>query len=604
MKKQSLVTAIGLLAIVSLLSGAMAQPYVYPAEYAATATQGGTINEDLFGDFKTLNPVLSAEAGESSVLGMASGPGLVSRDWLGNRSFRDEDGNWNLFWASNVDEVVPDQEFVVTVRQGWKWSDGTEMTVDDAIAAATIIADKDVQSNSFSCAYVDTDPIKYEKIDTYSYRITLPRPVVNSLAVKDCGTIPAHIFMPVYEAEGAAGVRALWGVDTPVSELVSGGAYVISEFRPGERVVLTKNPGYGAFVQAADGSPLPGPDRWVVTFSEDQNAILSRVVTGQTDFYYPTTLDQVRAIREAIDGGSIQGTLYANLGQGTLVDFMTYNFNKTNECKRDMFRNPAFRTAISSMIDRDALVQGALGGLGSPAKDWQSEAAAPFDAPELPPFEFDPEQGTELLASIGFTDLGPDGVLFNPNTGCRVEFDLQYNSGNNRRAQEAAIISQTVANYGVKVNPREVASAIWADAIQGSTGDFDPAVGRAVDYDAQIWGLAGGDIDNPSAENVFGVGVILNAWNKSTTDVASWEVLMDRLSQDMISQLDLDKRVAIYDERADLMRHYLPLTPLIATSFNFFNHLGNVWPKDKLDANSIESPYRPGAYRELITVAQ
>src|SRR5690606_8621456 len=206
-----------------------------------------------------------------------------------------------------------------------------------------------------------------------------------------------------------------------------------------------------------------------------------------------------------------------------------------------------------------------VGGLGFPAKDWNTEAAAPFDAPNLPPFEFDPERGVELLASIGFTELGPDGVLRNPATGCRVEFDLQYNSGNNRRAQLAVIVSQTLAEYGVQVNPREVSSEIWSNSITGTAEGFDPARGRTVDYDAQIWGLAGGDIDNPHFENGLRLGSNLNAWNKSREDFASWELLMDRLTAQMVAELDLNKRIEIYNERAELMREFLPITPLIST---------------------------------------
>ena len=592
------------IAALALVGAVFAQPHVWSSEYAPTAVQGGTVSEDLFGDFTTLNPVLISSAQENAVIGMTAGPGLVYRDWLGNRSFRQDDGTFNMDWAESIEEVQPNQEFIVTVKQGWTWSDGVEMTADDAIAAWTIIGDADVQSNAYGCSVVDTDPVVYEKIDTYSYRITLPRPVTNALAIKDCGTVPAHVFMPVYEESGAEGVRAMWGVDTAPSEMVYGGPYVISEFRQGERIVLTKNPAYGGMAQAADGSALPGPDEWIVTFSQDQNAILSRLVTGQSDFYWPTTVDQLRAITEALDSGAIDGELYANLGPSGAVDFITYNFNKMDECKREMFRNNVFRQAISIMIDRDALVQGAVGGLGFPAKDWNSEAAAPYDSPHLDHFEFDPERGVEMLASIGFTELGPDGVLRNPNTGCRVAFDLQFNSGNNRRAQLAVITSQTVAEYGVEITPREVSSEIWSDSIVGTSEGFDPAAGRSVDYDAQIWGLAGGDIDNPHFQNGLMLGTNLNAWNKSRSDVAAWEILMDRLTADMVTELDSDTRVSIYNERATLMRENLPITPLISTAFHFYHDLGNVWPVDKLDANSIEGPYRPGNFRTLLTISQ
>ena len=596
------------LALCSLGAFAFAQPFQWPEAYAPEAPQGGVIEETVFGDFLTLNPILSSSATEGAVLEMTGGPSIIYRDWVGNRSLRNEDGTFNLLWASDIEEVREEQEFVITLREGWMWSDGTEMTADDLIATQTIISDPDVQANAFDCGYVGAEgdqPVTLEKLGTYQVRLTLPTPQVNALGRKLCavyntpGMIPAHIFMPVYEEQGAEGVLALWGVDTPVGELVSGGPYMISEFRPGERIVMEKNPMFGENVQAANGDPLPGPDRWTVTFTEDRNAQLALVTTGQASFYWPTTLDEVRAVQQAVQNGSINGELFANIGPDTLVDFITYNFNTTNECKANLFRSPDFRQAISIMINRDALVDAALGGLGFPAGDFNSDAAAPFDAPNLDPFEYNPERGVEILNSIGYTQEGPDGVLRNPQTGCRVAFDLQFNSGNNRRAQEAQVIAQTLAPYGVEVNPREVSTEIWSNSITGTEG-----LPREVDYDAQIWGLAGGDVDNPSSVNVVGLGVNLNSWNKSTTDVEPWEITMDRLSRRMDQTLDLEERIAVYNQRAELMREYLPMTPLISPAFHFYENMGNIWSEETLDSNSIESPYNPGNFRQNVTAPQ
>jgi peptide/nickel transport system substrate-binding protein len=407
--------------------------------------------------------------------------------------------------------------------------------------------------------------------------------------------------MPLYEEQGAAGVRGLWGVDADPTTIVSGGPYLLSEFRPGERLILEKNPMYGDFVQAADGSPMPGPDTWAVTITEDRNAELSLIVTGQANFYWPTTLDEVRAVNEAVNSGTIDGTFFPNISPSTGVDFITYNFNNTDECKRNMFREPMFRQAISIMIDRESLVQAAVGGLGFPARDFNGDAAAPFNAPDLPPFEFNPEAGVEMLAELGFTELGDDGVLVNPETGCRVEFALQFNSGNNRRAQLAQVIAQTVAPFGVNINPLEVSVDIWQESIVGDL-DFDETGERTRDYDAQIWGLAGGDVDNPSSVNVLGLNTNLNSWNKSATDVEAWEVEMSELSYEMDGTLELQERVELYNQRADIMREYLPITPLINQSFHFYHNLGNVWDEDNLDANSIESPYRPGGFRGQLTL--
>lgn len=583
-------------------SVAFGQPFQWPENYAPTAPQGGSVKEALFGDFLTLNPVLTSSAQETAVLGMAAGPDLIYRDWLGNRSYRKEDGSFNLVHAASIEEVRPEQEFVITLKEGWKWSDGTEMTADDYLAARTIIGDPEVQSNSYASTVVgdNEEPLEYEKLGTYQFRVTAPEPQVNLIFnVDDIGAVPAHIFMPVYEQKGAEGILALWGVDTPVAQLVSGGPYKITEFRSGERIVLSKNPEYGKNVQAADGSPLPGPDTWTVDFVADRNAQVALVTTGQASFDWPQTVDDVRAVQQAVQNGTVGGTFFPNIGPDTLVDFITYNFQKKNECKRTLFRAPEFRQAIAIMIDRQALIQAALGGLGFPASDWNSDSAAPFDAPNLQPFEFNPERGVELLSSIGYTETDQDGVLKDPDTDCRVAFDLQFPSGNNRRSQEAQVIGQTLSQYGVRVNPREVSSEIWSDSITGTEAE-----GTKVDYDAQIWGLAGGDVDNPSAVNVLGLGENLNSWNKDPENAEPWEISMDRLSRRMDRTLDLDERVAVYNERAELMREYLPMTPLISPAFSFYGNMGNLWPKEALDANAIESPYRPGSFRANLTAPQ
>ena len=595
----------------AVLAGSLAyaQPFTWPENYAPTAPQGGNVNETIFGDFSTFNEAIIASANERAVIGLTLAPELIYRDWLGTRSFRNEEGDFNLYLASSIEEVRPEQEFIITLREGFTWSDGEPITAEDFMAAREIIGDPDVQSNEYSSTVVgdSEEPIVYEQLGEYQFSVTLPEAQVNAMfGVITVGALPAHVYMPVYEAQGAEGVRSLWGIDTPVEELVSGGPYMITEFRPGERIVLTKNPAFGENVKAADGSALPGPESWTVTFAADNNAQVALVTTGQADFFWPTGLNDTQAIQQAVTNGTIGGDFYANIGPSGAVDFITYNFNNTNECKRNMFRAPEFRQAISLMVDRDALVQAAVGGLGYPAIDYGGgEAAAPFDAATLDPFEFNPDQGLELLASIGFTEQGPDGVLRNPDTDCRVSFTLQFNEGNDRRSQLAQVTAQTLSEYGVEVNARQVSTDIWSQSIDaGFKNPEDESAGREVNYDAQIWGLAGGDVDNPSSVNVLGLAELLNAWNKSTTDVQPWEISMDRLSRRMDRTLDLDERVAVYNERAELMREYLPMTPLIQQAFSFYTNLGNTWPEEALDANSIESPYTPGNYRENLTKAQ
>jgi peptide/nickel transport system substrate-binding protein len=571
----------------------LAQTFTWPEAYAATAKAGGTIRETTIGDLNTYNILFTSTATDQAVASMFAGPGVIYRDWVGTRTFQNEAGEYNLFWASSIEEVQPGQEYIYTLKEGWKWSDGTEMTADDIITTFNIVSNPDVASDYYyTCGTVEDELVTYEKLGTYQFRVLFPKPIVNAVA-SVCPTLPAHIFGPAYEQGGVEGIQALWGIDTDVTTIVSGGEYMLSEYRPGERAVLTKNPVYGEFVKAADGTPMPGPDEWILTVVEDRNAELALCATGQCSFYYPDTLDRVAATQEAVSNGTIQGEFYPEIGPGSFTDYLVYNFNNTDLCKVEMFRNTTFRQAINAMIDRQALIDAALGGLGVAGYDYNTEASAPFDAPALreQPFEFNPEEGVRLLGTIGFTELGEDGVLMNPETGCRVEFTVQYNAGNTRRAQIAEVMRQTAEPYGVKINPREVSVEVWSESMDGTS------LPRNHDFDAQVFALVGGDVDNPSGPNVFPIAANLNAWNKSKADAQPWEILVERLTKQMDTELDLDARVAIYNERAQILREQLPLTPLISPSFHYYHNMANVWPLEALDSNSIESPYNPGNYR-------
>jgi ABC-type transport system substrate-binding protein len=147
----------------------------------------------------------------------------------------------------------------------------------------------------------------------------------------------------------------------------------------------------------------------------------------------------------------------------------------------------------------------------------------------------------------------------------------------------------------VSITPREVTVEVWGDAWSGTE------LPRAHDFDAQIGALVGGDIDNPSGDNVLRIASNLNGWNKSRADAQPWELLMDRLTVEMNETLDLDARIALYNERAEIMREHLPLIPLVSPSFHFYHNMGNVWPVEAMDSNSIQSPYRPGGSRGELT---
>ena len=576
-----------LLAALVLVGTAAAQPFRWPAEYGVPE-RGGEISEGRVDPAEPgFNP-FNLLGGYGALL---DPPPLVYRDWAGDRSIRRSDGGFNLLFAADIEELERDRDFVVTLREGWRWSDGVEITAADFVETTIMLRDLEVGAGNVRCAYQDDEPIEIRQLDRYRFRFTLPRPRINAIAVEYCEPVPMHVFGPVYEQEGAAAVNAMWGEDADPSEIVSGGPWVVSEIRPGERYAFARNPYFGDMVQAADGTPLPAADRWVIRFAPDDTQLSVLALSGALDIYRNLDLDDLRALAESIDQGVLPGRIVSG-GPSDSVDFFSFNFNHPDPCKRRMFREVDFRRAASLLIDREALVQAATGGLGQPARMWRSPLR-PFHAPDLPPLEHRPEQALELLAGIGFTERGADGVLRDPESGCRAEFELLYNEGNSRRGAQAQVMSQSAAAYGVAIQPRQVSAGLWAEAIIGTE------LPRSVESEAILWGLTGGDIDNPSAINVFRIGANLNAWNKSRTDVQAWELLLDQLTRQLDRELLLEARVEIYEQREALLRRWMPVIPLISPGHYVYLGVGNTLPEELLDTAFLKLG-GPGNALELL----
>ena len=75
-------------------------------------------------------------------------------------------------------------------------------------------------------------------------------------------------------------------------------------------------------------------------------------------------------------------------------------------------------------------------------------------------YAYDAEKAKSLLAEDGWV-AGKDGILV--KDGHRFSFELQFNAGNSRREQVAAVIQQNLKDVGIEVTPKGIDFATWID---------------------------------------------------------------------------------------------------------------------------------------------
>ena len=457
-----------------------------PVDHSAweRGRHGGRFVVTNISDAKTFNPVVAKETSTTDITDRLFA-GVVRRSQL------------TLEWEPGLAErweISEDQKTITLyLRSGLTWSDGDPITADEIVWSVNeIYKNEEVETSTRDALIVGDEFAEFELIDDLTYRIVLPSVYAGIFEIASIGPMPRHIFEPLIEAEGAAAVNSFWGVDTDVSTIVGNGPFLIADYVPSQRVVMTPNPNY--YEQDEWGQQLPYLDEFVIEFVEDQDTGLARFVAGETDAWGLRGEDY----GVLVDKQEADNFLIYNVGPASSTQFITFNQNPIDGDEDGGIEPPAltwlsnktFRQAMAHLIDRQTIINNIAFGFGYPQYSfvwtvspyyWQGAADAAF--------KYDPGRAKELLDSIDYVDRDGDGVREDLD-GNKIELILNTNSGNDVREQIGELFSQEANAAGVDVTfkpeafnelvTRLVSSFDWQMILIGLTGSVDPVGGANV----------------------------------------------------------------------------------------------------------------------------
>lgn len=559
-------------------SSAFAAPFVWPAAWTAeqnTANKrGGEFRDFAISDFKTINPFTSAEA-NSIPNTMREGTGLFIQD--------PRNDDLIPYMAAGEPTVSNGgKRFVVKIRQGMKFSDGQPITADDWITTWKIHTDDKVGSNSYSSFFLNKKPITIKKIDDYTLQFDFPQRSSEAYLRMSFTPWPDHIFGKAYRAGGAEAIKKMWTLGTPVNQIVSPGMWVLESYRAGERTVFEKNKYWGEWNKDSRGNALPYLDRYSYRITGDLNAALAAFLAGQIDDFEPRNADDLAQIKRAIDGGKLKATLLPNVSPQASSQWIVFNWNKASDpAKQKLFRDVRFRRAMSHIANREAMVQLALGGLGtenyfSVYPIFRQQIAAGASAPKYP---YNLAEASKLLAQLGYTKKNAQGYLVDKN-GKVLEFNLSTNAGNTVREQLGRIFADEAKKVGVKVNFTPI--------------DFNNLVNQLLakgedrPFEAILLGLSGGSNIWPFGNNVVPCDGNLHSYNKNSkgTCLTPQESLMTKLYYQGDAEIDPAKRRAIGAQLMKAEGELQPVIYLVGGNYHvaFNERLGGEYPRNLMNA--------------------
>ncbi|GBF03969.1 peptide ABC transporter, periplasmic peptide-binding protein, appA [Deinococcus aerius] len=572
-------------ALALTVGSATAAPFVLPAKWMAAnpsqAKTGGEVRIYSLSDYKTLNPFTSAEAD--------SLPDLMSDVGLGGLFTQDPSTDKFIPHMADAMPTVSNggKRFVVKLRQGMKFSDGQPITADDFVTTFKIHTDDKVGSNSYDSFFLNGKPITLKKIDDYTLQFDFPQ--VSSGAYVRMAFIPwpDHVFGPVYRSKGAEGIKAMWGISADPKTIVSPGPWVISNYQPGQRAVLRKNPYFGEWNKDGAGKPLPYLDTMSIRLLKDLNAGLAAYLAGQIDTFAPSKADDLAQIKRAIDSGNLKAQLFPNVSPNATSQWIVFNWNKAADpFKQKLFRDVRFRQAMSHIANRQGMIQLALGGLGTEVYTGVYPVFKNYQFASTPKYPYNLAQASKLLAQIGFTKKNAQGYLVD-RTGKVLEFNLSTNAGNTVREQLGRIFADEAKKVGVKVNFTPIDFNNLVDQLT-SKGPNRP-------FDAILLGLSGGDNIWPYGSNVIPCGGNLHAYNVPADGkcLTPQESLMTKLYYQGDQTLDDDARRKIGEQLSKAEALNQGFVYLVGTNYHvtFNSRLGGEYDRDLWDAYNLSRPY-------------
>ena len=329
-------------------------------------------------------------------------------------------------------------EYVLTLREGMKWSDGAPFTADDFVFWYEDIATVQELYSVLTTGITNVqmwETAKIEKRDDVTVVVTFEAPApsfvtkMQRAAANDAIWAPKHYLSQYHikynekanelaKEEGYENWQLCFSAHMDRGQTTKDYGpditpWVLYNIDADGNKYFKRNPYY--FVVDAAGNQLPYIDEQIGVIVTDAQTRILKLIAGELDAAgeNPLPVSDYTLYKENEEKGNYTVYLFDNSRGGDYG--FTFNQTIADENLRSLFTNVTFREAMSLAIDRDLINETLYFGLSAvrqavpPAntsfyEDWMGEYM----------IDYDPEGACQRLESIGCVK-GADGIYLMPN---------------------------------------------------------------------------------------------------------------------------------------------------------------------------------------------
>ncbi|PMQ01073.1 MAG: peptide ABC transporter substrate-binding protein [Dictyoglomus sp. NZ13-RE01] len=437
-------------------------------------------------------------------LGAGDRWGIAKISYDASNLFRwSPDGTKVIPWLVEKYTVSPDGKvWTFKLREGAKWSDGTPFTTDDVMFwYEDVICNEELTPTFPGSLLSGGERAKFEKIDTYTFRVTFKEP--NPLFLYNFpaqgwfidnskGSLgyyaPKHYLMqfhPKYtpkekiEAEAKKAGFSKWYelfqfkidyIQNP--DLPTMAPWKVISKSPQEPVyIMERNPYYIAV--DPQGNQLPYIDRIAHYLVNDAEMINMKAIAGEIDMQARhMRLSNYTLFMENKDKGGYRVLKWRSGVGADPAIFLNQNIK--DPVKRKLFQDVRFRQALSLAINRDEINKMLYFGLGTPMQAAIPKGAAYYDAAwEKMYAEYNPKRAMQILDAMGLKKdssgfrLGPDGK--------QIQLTIEFTTyPGNANIQVIELIKSYWEAIGIKTAIKQIDRSLYTTRC--NSGDIEIGV--------------------------------------------------------------------------------------------------------------------------------
>ncbi len=317
------------------------------------------------------------------------------------------------------------------LRDNSKWSDGSKVVAADFVAAMQRAVNPATASeyafilwpikNAEAISKGEKKEISelgVKAIDDHTLEIQLENPTAYLP-----GLLAHHMAYPI----PAKIIEKFGNKWTRPQNLISNGAYTLSEWVPQSHIKLSKNP----YFREAD---KVSADTIMYYPTEDKSSELKRFRAGELDVTEDVPSDQIKWINE-----NLADVFHSSPYIGTY--YMALNLKKA-----PFKDNTMLRTALNLAIDRKILTEKVTKAGEIPAWGWVPPGVEHYAQQAMPQHDLD-KPAREALALKLFKEAG-----FSKDQ--HLEIELLYNTSENHKKVAIALSAMWKQVLGIKINLR------------------------------------------------------------------------------------------------------------------------------------------------------